>query len=156
MDSYWMWRSSVFVGLQAYRQGPPSATYISTTWSRPLWDQHGKSMFRLLWDVALVDLAKLLGFKSLKAQAACQNASDHHKSWQILQIFLFGTADELLLSYVRHCARHACHPSVQGYYGWSMDVQDPNYLFMKEVVFTYLFALHLYRAASGVTTPVLW
>jgi hypothetical protein len=34
-----------------------------------------KALFKLLWDIGLVDLAKMLGFRSPKALAACQSAS---------------------------------------------------------------------------------
>lgn len=34
-----------------------------------------KALFRLLWDIALVDLAKLLGFNSSKEQAFCKSAT---------------------------------------------------------------------------------
>ena len=47
-----------------------------------------KACFRLLWDVALSELGKMLGFNSIKAQSACKSANDHHKAWQMLTIFL--------------------------------------------------------------------
>ena len=56
-----------------------------------------KALFKLLWEVALSDLAQLMGYKSIKAQVACHNATDHHKSWQILHTFLYATANELVL-----------------------------------------------------------
>lgn len=34
-----------------------------------------KALFPLLWDIALVDLAKLLGFNSSKEQAFCKSAT---------------------------------------------------------------------------------
>lgn len=34
-----------------------------------------KALFPLLWDIALVDLAKLLGFNSSKEQASCKSAT---------------------------------------------------------------------------------
>lgn len=33
-----------------------------------------KALFKLLWELCLVDLAKMLGFKSPKALASCQSA----------------------------------------------------------------------------------
>ena len=102
-------------------------------------------MFQTVWDVALVDIAKILGFNSLKAQLACQKANDHHKAMQILEIFLYGTADELLVPFVRQCIAEGNVPCVEKYYLWLSKVKDPNYLFMKDVVFTYVFALFLFR-----------
>ena len=62
-----------------------------------------KSCFKLLWDVVLCELAKMLGFNSIKAQVACRNATNHHKSWQMLTVLFYGTTDELLVPYVRQC-----------------------------------------------------
>lgn len=60
-----------------------------------------KALFKLLWPVIFIDLAKMLGFRTIKALTCCEAATNHHKSWQILQIFLKGTSRELLLPYVR-------------------------------------------------------
>lgn len=38
-----------------------------------------KAIFRLLWDVILIDLAKFLGFNSPKAQASFMSATGKHK-----------------------------------------------------------------------------
>ena len=105
-----------------------------------------KACFKLIWDIALSDLALLMGYKSLKAQVACKNASDHHKSWQILKIFLYGTADELIRPYIKHCLDDNEIPSLTKFYEWLSKVKNCNYLFMQDVVFTYVFALFLFRA----------
>jgi hypothetical protein len=105
-----------------------------------------RACFKVLWNVMLVDLGKMLGFRSIKALTACQRAYDHHKAWQMMQIVLFGTASELLVPYVQECIAQQLTPSVHGFYTWLSSVSDPNYLFLKDVVFTYIFALHLFRA----------
>ena len=107
-----------------------------------------KACFKLLWEVALSDLALLMGYKSIKAQVACKSASDHHKSWQLLQIFLYGTADELITPYILYCKDNNSKPSLSNYYEWLAQVKNSNYLFMQDVVFTYVYALFLFR--SGV------
>ncbi|XP_062603684.1 uncharacterized protein LOC134265484 [Saccostrea cucullata] len=104
-----------------------------------------KALFRLLWDIALVDLAKLLGFQSPKAQASCKSANDHHKSWQILTIFMEAMSSELLTTYIKD-TRESSPPSYLGFYEWYLGVRNPNYKFMAEVVFTYCLALHVFRA----------
>lgn len=38
-----------------------------------------KAIFRLLWDVILIDLAKLLGFNSPKAQTSFMSATGNDK-----------------------------------------------------------------------------
>ena len=62
-----------------------------------------KSCFKLLWDVVLSEVPKSLGCKSIKAQVSCKNTNDHHKSWQIPTVLLYGTCDTLLVPYVRKC-----------------------------------------------------
>uniref|UniRef100_A0A8W8M055 Uncharacterized protein n=1 Tax=Magallana gigas TaxID=29159 RepID=A0A8W8M055_MAGGI len=57
----------------------------------------------------------MLGFRSPKALASCQSAHDHHKSWQILEIFLHAMSAELLVPYVRHAMGRRHAPSVQGF-----------------------------------------
>jgi hypothetical protein len=37
------------------------------------------------------ELAKMLGYRSTKALYACQEANDHHKAFQFVEILLFGT-----------------------------------------------------------------
>ena len=56
-----------------------------------------KSCLKLLWEVVLCDLAKMVGYSSIKAQVACLNSTDHHKSLQILTILFYGTTYELLV-----------------------------------------------------------
>lgn len=62
-----------------------------------------KSFFELVWPIFMMDLAKLMGFSSNRALDYCRKAQDHHKSWQLLEIFMEGTSDELLLPYI--CAQ---------------------------------------------------
>ncbi|XP_071138418.1 uncharacterized protein [Mytilus edulis] len=102
-----------------------------------------KALFKLLWDVGLLDLAKMLGFVSIKALQACQ---DHHKSWQILQIFMFATAQELLTVFCKEQVKQKSPVSAVGYYKWLLGVQNKNYSLMSEIVFTYCLALHVFRA----------
>ncbi|KAJ8300354.1 hypothetical protein KUTeg_021873 [Tegillarca granosa] len=51
-----------------------------------------KALFRLLWDVCLIVLAKMLGFVSVKALASCQLLN-----WQIIQIFMDAMIEEILV-----------------------------------------------------------
>lgn len=105
-----------------------------------------RGSFKLLWDVCLKELGIMLGFKSLKAQFACQKSFDHHKSWQILQIFFFATCDELILPFVRKCIEAGKTPSLTDFYKYLSDAKDPNYIFLKDTVFTYMLALFVFRA----------
>ncbi|XP_062568018.1 uncharacterized protein LOC134230270 [Saccostrea cucullata] len=105
-----------------------------------------KAIIKLIWNVVGEDLAKMLGYRSPKALQACMDANDHHKAFQFLEILLFGTGDELLLPYVRQCLSTDGTPSAQGYFEWCCRVQDPNYKFLQEVIFTYTLSVYLFRA----------
>ena len=105
-----------------------------------------QACFKLLWDVVLKELGLMLGFRSIKAQTACQKACNHHKSWQMLSILLEGTAAELLVPYVRQANLEGKTPTVNGYYLWLKTVKNPNYVFLKDVIFIYLFSMFLFRA----------
>ena len=105
------------------------------------------SCFELLWDVVLADLANMLGYKSIKAQVACRNANDHHKSWQILTILFYNTVDDLIVPYVISYLAQKLKPSVSGYHTWLETCSNPNYICMCHVILQYVFALFLFRDA---------
>lgn len=48
-----------------------------------------KVIFKSLWTIILIDLAKLLGYRSVKALASCESVSSHHKSWQFFFLNIF-------------------------------------------------------------------
>ena len=104
-----------------------------------------KCAFKLMWDPVLEDLAKMLGFKSLKALTCCQKCTDHHKAWQILQITFFGTMDEILLPYVQICARANMVPSLEGFYDFADTQESQNFQFLYKSVLTYLLGLLVFR-----------
>lgn len=66
--------------------------------------------FKLLWYLVLQPLAKTLGLRSLNALAACQ---------KMLQIVLFGAADELLVPFIIDwMATNNTIPSIHDFYGY--------------------------------------
>jgi hypothetical protein len=105
-----------------------------------------KALFKLLWDVAIKVLSIMLGWKSksIKALTACHACTDHHKAWQILQIFYHGTALVILKPYMEKCEKNRLEPSISGLkeYVNSMD-KYPSYNFMFQIVFTYIYGLNL-------------
>lgn len=103
-------------------------------------------MFKLLWKVCLKDLAIMLGWKTLKALMACEKWTDHHKAWQILQIFFKATTYALLEPYVHNCRSNKTAPSVEGLY-LCCNNQTKNYMFLFKCTFTYMFALDLFRSS---------
>ncbi|XP_021356987.1 uncharacterized protein LOC110452664 [Mizuhopecten yessoensis] len=105
-----------------------------------------KGLFKFLWEVFLKDIAKMLGYRSPKAQLAAHAASDHHKSFQMVEIALFGMADELLLPYFRERMAAGVGVSAVDFMVWMRDVASPNFLFMVDIVFTYLLSVYVFRA----------
>ena len=71
-------------------------------------------IFKLLRVVLLKFVAKLLGFRSERALSYvyCKTASDHHKSWEILQIVFQALSKELLVVFVREKLSKGEQPSV--------------------------------------------
>lgn len=86
-----------------------------------------------------------MGFRSEIAQKYALKGSDHHKSWELLNIFYHGTMSELLLPYIRKCMKSATEPTSQGYLNWSKSVTDPNYQYMQEQVLRYAQAIINFR-----------
>lgn len=71
-----------------------------------------KGLFKLLWPIYFKDLAAMLGFRTVRAQTCCQNATDHHKAMQMFEIALFALADELIYEYCNIANRTISnHPS---------------------------------------------
>ncbi|XP_060557718.1 uncharacterized protein LOC132718104 isoform X2 [Ruditapes philippinarum] len=104
-----------------------------------------KSCFKLLWDISLQDLAQMLGFRTPRALVCCQNCTDHHKAWMMLKIFLFGTIDELLYTYVSFIRIEKQTPTVDGLYAYKAQSEDKNYRFMCDVLLNYVLAVFVFR-----------
>ncbi|KAJ8030711.1 hypothetical protein HOLleu_27195 [Holothuria leucospilota] len=104
-----------------------------------------RSFFSLNWEIVLKDLALSMGFRSEIAQKYALKGSDHHKSWELLNIFYHGTMSELLLPYIRKCMKSVTEPTSQGYLNWSKSVTDPNYQYMQEQVLRYAQAIINFR-----------
>ncbi|CAG2233782.1 unnamed protein product [Mytilus edulis] len=106
-----------------------------------------KALFKLLWDIGLIDLAKMLGFSSIKALQACQGATSiSPQKLADTTAFMFAMAQELLKNYCSEQTNKNEPVSAVGYYQWLSGVQNHNYALMSEIVFTYCLALHVFRA----------
>lgn len=113
-----------------------------------------KGLFKLLWPIYFKDLAAMLGFRTVRAQTCCQNATDHHKAMQVLEIALFALADELIYEYCNICKQNNFQPSVEGYNFFLKNaVKNENFLFASEVVFTYMLSVYMFRAAVRRNNP---
>lgn len=106
-----------------------------------------RSFLKLNWDVFVSDIAYSVGFESKKAQEYCKKGSNHHKTWDLIQIMYIGLTQELLLPYVRECCANEQIglPTVQGYWDWCESNVDPNYCHLQQMVLSYLHALVLFR-----------
>ena len=104
-----------------------------------------RSFFGLNWEIFIKDLALAMGFRSEIAQKYALKGSDHHKSWELLNILYHGTMSELLLPYIRDCIKSGCEPTSDGYLDWSTSVKDPNYQYMQEQILLYAQAILNFR-----------
>lgn len=107
-----------------------------------------RAFVKLNWDVFTSDLGKTLGFQSPKAQEYLKKGSDHHKTWHFLEILYSSLSLELLVPYTKNCISQKETPSVTGYWEWCKDVEDPNYIYLQNSVFTQLHALMMLRAGE--------
>ena len=91
--------------------------------------------------------AKHLGISTQKALDFTLKCSDHHKTWQILEIVYIAFTKELLVPYVEECVAQNMNDAVsaQGYWEWSQDTTDPKYHYIQQMVFTYLHAAMMFR-----------
>ena len=105
----------------------------------------GKSFMSLCWDLFIKQICKELGFESEKAQTYAKKESDHHKLWDLLEITYIAFTDELLLHFIRSCKSTNVNPTVNGYWNFCSELQNPNYVFVQQLVFTYLHALIILR-----------
>lgn len=97
-----------------------------------------KSFFELNWEVCLKQLAQKMGWVSDMALKSAKNCYDNHKTWQLFQIFHFGTLLELVLPYVRQCVTDSVEPNADGFLVYASKRQsDPNYTYMFEMVTRY-------------------
>ena len=104
-----------------------------------------KSFFELNWDIMVKDVCSKMGFVTPKSLDYAKRCVDHHKSWRILEILYVAVTDELLVPYIRHCKDSMTEPSVEGYWIWADKVTNPNYLYMQQMVLTFLHAMMLFR-----------
>lgn len=94
-----------------------------------------------------------LGYVSSKSLDYAKRCGDHHKTWSILEIIYIAVADELLVPYVRHCKEAGIDISVR-IIGYGHTVENPNYCFMQQMVFTFLHAIMLFRTGCRKETQM--
>ena len=107
-----------------------------------------RSYTKLNWEVFFRILGITLGFKSPKAQEYLHKGADHHKLWHMLEILYTALSLELIVPYVKECISSTKRASCDGYWEWCSDIEDPNYLYIQNSVFTHLHALMMLRSGN--------
>ena len=114
----------------------------------------GKSFMSLNWNVFMELICKELGFTSENALKYIKKGSDHHKLWQLMETTYLAMTDEVLLPYVRHCLQLKQDPTVAGYWAYNTESCNPNYIYIQQMVFTYLHAMMLLRKGIRTAQPL--
>jgi hypothetical protein len=105
-----------------------------------------KAIFKLLSDVSFKELAKLLGYRTHRALVCCFKCTDHHKAWQLLKIYFFGTMDEILRQFLCDSYKNKKQQSINEFYNYISE-SGPSIRFMCDSLFNYVFPIFLYRCA---------
>ena len=106
----------------------------------------GKSFINFCWEPFMKEICIHLGFVTENAQMYAKKGSDHHKLWDILEITYIAFTDELLVEFVRHCLKNKIEPSADNYWRFfSTNVRNPNYVYVQQMVLTFLHALMILR-----------
>ena len=97
-----------------------------------------KTLFSVCRSVLLEELAKdVLHFQSPNALKYFFKCSDTHKTYQAMEVLLYGTTMEMAHSYVNECESE---PSVEGFFNW-----NPNntYHMIRQLILNYTLAILL-------------
>ena len=108
----------------------------------------GKSFMKLNWDVFAKAFGSLLGFASPNAQNYLHKGADHHKMWHFYEILYISLTLELLVPYVREALCLNKVTSSRGYWEWTYDVKNTNYIYMQNCVMTHLHRLMTLRSGK--------
>eukprot|EP00794_Sanderia_malayensis_P003723 gene3723-4244_t len=69
----------------------------------------------LNWEIFGEEVVRSLGFTTTKALYYSKRCSDHHKTWEIMQLMYIAIADELLVPFVHNCMKLDLEISVDRY-----------------------------------------
>lgn len=64
-----------------------------------------------------------------------------------MEILYIALADELLFPFVQHC-KSLNFTATDGYWDWSQNVVNPNYVYLQQMVFTFIHASMLFRIGT--------
>ena len=100
-----------------------------------------KLLFRYLWPVGLETLASMLGFNSPKALSFAYQATNHHKSWEILHLYF----QSVVRHQLNHYAQTTPSPTATEFFHWVSQQPNATYRYINHMVFWYLSALFMFR-----------
>ncbi len=117
-----------------------------------------RALFKLLWPLGLEQLAQLLGFKTPKALAYALKASDYHKSWQMLLIFIHTSMGVLLETYAASSREQGLLPTARGAMEFLNTHANPSLKILSTLTLRYGLSLLRYRQATreGCSGEMLW
>ena len=108
----------------------------------------------LNWIHLISKLDDILGFRSDKEKYIAKACRDHHKAWQMILMFYFGSLKELCVSYVRDihtgtfCDEQAgvTQPSPEGFFKYcGTKANNANFIYLLTQVTLYAQAIINYR-----------
>ena len=113
-----------------------------------------KSFVELNWIPFFSQLSEVLGFRSEKAKYVAKACRDHHKAWQMILMFYFGSLKELCTVYVRDLISSVndpegeLHPTPEGFLEYcSTKAANHNFMYLLNQVTLYAQAIINYRMA---------
>ena len=91
------------------------------------------------------DIFSTLGYKTENALKYAKRCGDHHKTWQVIETIYVALVDELLVPFVRSAKEHGTALTCENFWKWVEQIKNQNYIYMYQMVFTFLHALILFR-----------
>ena len=107
------------------------------------------------WEVFVSELGYEFGFCSTKVQEYMKKGSDNHKAWNFLEILYIAISLELVTEFVREFIAKKHIPDIDSSWEWCENIENPNYLYIQHMCFSYLHALMLLRSGARKCNPVL-
>ena len=102
---------------------------------------------KIIFDVLGQDVLKFDSFKSYDYFIKCK---DNHKSYQVLEIFLFGTIMELIRFYSLECSDR---PTPSGFLNWAHETSNPTLKFVCQLILNVTLAIYVNRLGDRYNDP---
>lgn len=95
-------------------------------------------LLKLLWEPIISNIFHLLGFRAPRSKQDVQEGIDHHRSKQILSVYLDAISKELLMPFVRKCMWDQEKPTIQLYQQWLKTLNDQTFILLPHYVFIFV------------------